>query len=286
MIIHNQRELITISARPTVESVMEFKLKFVALLVLSVGTLLQPTTSQADDAAILLPRVLNATEQTCPPDELLNTALMELNQDIRTLLHNNVICPAAQMAASPAASCSEISADCPSGYYWVRSSNGTAVQVYCDMDRVCGCNSTGGWTRIANLDVRNTSQQCPSAWALITTPTRVCGRTTSSAGCDSAIFPTNGIRYSHICGRIIGYQYGSPDGFYDSDPSLTIDYVDGVSVTHGTSGSRQHIWSFAAGVRQDENHDNAYDNCPCSGGPSPLCMLDRTTFVKLAMIVI
>jgi len=127
---------------------MEFKLKFVALLVLSVGTLLQPTTSQADDAALLLPRVLNATEQTCPPDELRNAARMGLNQDIRTLLHNNIICPAAQMVASPAASCSEISADCPSGYYWVRSSSGTAVQVYCDMDRVCGCNSTGGLWRV------------------------------------------------------------------------------------------------------------------------------------------
>ena len=200
MINHNQREAITISARPTVKSVMEFKLNFVALLVLSVGTLLQPTTSQADDAALLLPRVLNATEQTCPPDELRNAARMGLNQDIRTLLHNNVICPAAQMAASPAASCSAISADCPSGYYWVRSSSGTAVQVYCDMDRVCGCSSTGGWTRIANLDMRNTSQQCPSAWALITTPTRVCGRTTNSASCDSAVFATNGIQYSHICG--------------------------------------------------------------------------------------
>ena len=56
-----------------------------------------------------------------------------------------------------AASCSDIAAQSqvlrPSGYYWIRSSNGTAVQVYCDMDRVCGCNSTGGWTRVAYFNM-------------------------------------------------------------------------------------------------------------------------------------
>ena len=134
--------------------------------------------------------------------------------------------------------------------------------------------SLGGWTRITNLDMRNNSQQCPSAWALITTPTRVCGRTMSSAGCDSAIFPTNGIRYSHICSRIIGYQSQSPDGFHEFrlDPSITIDsyYLDGVRMTHGAPGSRQHLWSYAAGVGQDENHQNyeshdvARFSCPCS----------------------
>ena len=31
-----------------------------------------------------------------------------------------------------------------SGVYWIRSSNGSAVQVYCDMDRVYGCNALEG----------------------------------------------------------------------------------------------------------------------------------------------
>ena len=47
---------------------------------------------------------------------------------------------------NPADSCSDVIYTCPSGFYWIRSPKGTAVQLYCDMDRVCGCNSTGGWT--------------------------------------------------------------------------------------------------------------------------------------------
>ena len=69
---------------------------------------------------------------------------------------------------NPADSCSNVFYTCPSGYYWVRSSNGTAVQVYCDMDSVCGCNSAGGWTRVAYLNMTDPSQQCPSAWTLQT----------------------------------------------------------------------------------------------------------------------
>ena len=260
---------------------MGFKLVFVAVVVLSAGSLLPtPTTSQSDNAALplpLLPRVLNGTGQTCPPNDLRSTARSELAQDVRTLLQDNVrtllrdnvSCPAVEMA-TPAASCSEISANCTSGYYWVRSSNGTAVQVYCDMDRRCGCTSTRGWVRVANLDASNTSQQCPSAWRLITTPKRTCGRARGDSGCDSAIFPTNRIRYSHVCGQVIGYQYATVDAFYyfvNPSATTTLDssYVDGVSITHGALGSRQHIWSFAAGFGVATNSDV---NCPCSGGTS------------------
>ena len=132
------------------------------------------------------------------------------------------------------------------------------------MDRRCGCSSTGGWTRVANFDASNTSQQCPSAWRLITTPKRTCGRTTDGAGCDSAIFPTDRIRYSHVCGQIIGYQYGSVDAFFFVT-NIDSTYVDGVSITHGALGSRQHIWSFAAGFGHPTHTDV---NCPCSGGTS------------------
>ena len=127
------------------------------------------------------------------------------------------------------------------------------MQVYCDTDRVCGCNSTGGWARIAYLNTTDTSQQCPSAWRLITAPRRLCGRSTNAASCNSAIFPSNGIQYSNICGRVIGYQDQSPDGIHISN--IDSHYLDGVSVTHGVPGSRQHIWSFVAGWTTDV--------CPC-----------------------
>ena len=42
------------------------------------------------------------------------------------------------------------------------------------------------------------------------------------------------VTYSGVCGRVIGYQFGSPDGF--SRPNnkikkLTDAYLDGVSIT-------------------------------------------------------
>jgi len=231
------------------------------LVLLSLGAVLPaPTASQAHDTALPLslpPRVLTGTEQTCPPDALRQTSKAETAQDIGTLLRSNtIICFAAQMQTSPAASCSAISTSCPSGYYWIRSSNGSAVQVYCDMDRVCGCNSTGGWARIAYLNTTDTSQLCPGSWTLITTPRRLCGRTTNTAGCDSVTFPSSGIRYTHVCGRVIGYQYGHPDGGLIGN--IDHHYLDGVSITHGAPGYRQHIWSFSGAV---------YPNrCPCSSG--------------------
>ena len=76
---------------------------------------------------------------------------------------------------------------------------------------------------------------------------RLCGRTRSSGGsCDSVTYSTFGVNYSRVCGRVIGYQSRVPDAF--DYPSQTIKgyYVDGISLTHGPPGSRQHIWTFAA----------------------------------------
>ena len=78
------------------------------------------------------------------------------------------------------------------------------------------------------------------------------------------------IDYSKVCGKIIGYQVGSPDTF--SGPTgftfrrnfanIDISYVDGVSLTHGNP--RQHIWTFAAGLDEEVDFRNAHYNCPCT----------------------
>ena len=169
---------------------------------------------------------------------------------------------------NPADSCSGVFYTCPSGFYWVRSSNGTAVQVYCDMDRLCGCNSTGGWTRVAYLNMTDPSQQCPSAWTLQTRssePRRLCRMTRTGLGCESVTYSTFGMNYSHVCGRVTGYQYATTDAFLNL-ASQTIEgyYVDGVSLTHGSPGARQHIWTFATGYV--ENNPSTYPlySCPCA----------------------
>ena len=57
-------------------------------------------------------------------------------------------------------SCTALPPSSPSGYYWVRASNGSVVRVYCDMTRSCG-GVIGGWMRVADLDMTNSSHQCP-----------------------------------------------------------------------------------------------------------------------------
>ena len=121
-----------------------------------------------------------------------------------------------------------------------------------------------GWRRVAYVDMTNPHATCPSGWKLTGYSKRTCGRVNNgSRTCSSATFPVNGGEYSRICGRIRGYQWGSPDAFdaYNIRSKVTIDdaYVDGVSVTHGTP--RNHIWTFAAGV--SEVFFRRITACPC-----------------------
>ena len=126
------------------------------------------------------------------------------------------------------------------------------------------CGGTGGWRRVIYLDMTDPSTTCPSGWNMTEYSKRTCGRATDGRyTCDSATFPVRG-EYSRICGRIRAYQWGSPDAFvrYHTGTITTIDrdYVDGVSVTHGTP--RNHIWTLAAGL--SENDSSYLSNvCPC-----------------------
>ena len=77
--------------------------------------------------------------------------------------------------------------------------------------------------RVANLNMTGTNQHCPSGFRFITSPKRTCG--TPGSSCVSITFPLNGVKYSKVCGKIIGYQYGSPNAFssYYNNRGLTVD---------------------------------------------------------------
>lgn len=231
----------------------------------------QSSTAAPRDALPLIypsKEVVNTTEQVCPADEVLINEQNEIVQEVRDLIRNAIVttppCQAFQVPTNPIASCSALSTTCPSDYYWVRSSNGSAVQVYCSMDRVCGCNITGGWTRVANLNMSDPSQQCPGEWTQrsFSLGLRLCGRGGSS--CFSAMFYTYNINYTRVCGRVIGYQYSSTDAFVGT--SIESHYVDGVSLTHGLPGARQHIWTFACGLQETRNSGYPSNSCPCVSG--------------------
>ena len=67
-----------------------------------------------------------------------------------------------------------------------------------------------------------------------------------------------------MCGRIRGYQFGQTSGLLFSEQGINSYYVNGVSLTHGAAGRRQHIWTFAAELSEavmaptDPNY-----GCPC-----------------------
>ena len=152
----------------------------------------------------------------------------------------------------------------PSGYYTIATSNGDTTTVYCHMEELC--NSRGPWTRIAYLNMSDPTHQCPPGFRLYTSNgVRACGRPSgSSGGCQGQIYfspPSNG--YKEVCGKVIGYQYYHINAFiHQAGHTIDSHYVDGVSLTYGTS-PRKHIWTFAAG-RLDNVASN--DNCPCSSG--------------------
>ena len=130
----------------------------------------------------------------------------------------------------------------------------------------CACGGPGQWSKLAFFNMSDPSQQCPSGWNLFTSPVRGCITTiTSAPSCDSAIFPSNGKLYSRVCGRVIAYQKGSVNAFNFSipdSPGIEGPYVDGISLTHGAPGSRQHIWTFAGATY--EISDESTWICPCS----------------------
>ena len=68
-----------------------------------------------------------------------------------------------------------------------------------------------------------------------------------------------------MCGRIRGYQFGAVEAFYYSAQGIDSYYVDGVSLTHGAAGRRQHIWTFAAGLTEVSTSYPDHD-CPCDTG--------------------
>ena len=144
----------------------------------------------------------------------------------------------------------------PSGVYLLANTNATYT-AYCNMGTLCG--SGGGWTRLAYLDMSDATQNCPSGFRLYQSGgVRACGK--QSGGCVSVQFPSNGISYSQICGRVTGYQYGHTDGLH-THLSIDTHYLEGVSITRGSP--RQHVWSLISGYNEVTSY-----SCPCNNGSS------------------
>jgi len=186
--------------------------------------------------------------------------------------------------ALPGKSCRDIyqlnpSTHGKSGHYVIKVGNKPSF-VYCDMELECGGEK--GWMRVTSVDAAKDS--CPHGWRKITSPVAACRAPTDNAGCYSAQFSTHQVSYSRVCGMVIGYQKGTPDGFCAHiSPSKAIDstYVDGVSITYGTP--RKHIWTYAIGV----NEQGGKYSCPCSqnGGTLPSSFVHENYYCESASYI-
>ena len=159
-------------------------------------------------------------------------------------------------------SCREIleeKPDRPSGYYWLKACETCeSFQAFCDFS--LNLEGSRGWMRVADLDMTDPTQQCPRQFRLITSPRRVCGKSTDSSGCDATYYETHNLKYNKVAGRATGYMQNTADAFVTGGrcPHCNINkpYADGISITHGYP--RHHIWTYTA------THNPYIDACPCT----------------------
>ena len=154
----------------------------------------------------------------------------------------------------------------PSGYYNITLSNGSQVEVYCDMEG-SHCDEEGGWTRVAFVNMSVPGSSCPPGLVQYNiSNTSLCWINNNYVGCNSAFFSTFGFNYTKVCGRVRGYQYNYPEAFachiynYNCLNSQIKTY--GVTLTYGNN-PRKHTWTYAGGNQEQGTGSNL---CPCNNG--------------------
>ena len=181
-----------------------------------------------------------------------------------------VICPDTIPNWCPFSSCYDILKtypSAPSGYYNIILSNGSQVEVYCDMEG-SHCDGEGGWTRVAFVNMSVPGSSCPSGLVQYDNifTTSLCWINNSYVGCNSAFFSTYGLNYTKVCGRVRGYQWRYLDGFHCyiiNDNCFNSEIMTyGVTLTY-SNNPRKHIWTYAGGTREQGTN---YWNCPCNNG--------------------
>ena len=164
-------------------------------------------------------------------------------------------------------SCQEILYCFPSalsGYYQISALNRSQViQVYCDMGGI-KCGGEGGWTRVAYVNMSQPDATCPQGLTeRDSSGLALCGRNyniySAKGGCQSAFFSSHGLKYTRVCGQLLGYQHGTPDAF---GTTISEQYVDGATITYG-SNPRKHIWTYANGASYFSFVSTTYI-CPCT----------------------
>ena len=124
---------------------------------------------------------------------------------------------------------------------------------------------------MAYLNMSDPSQQCPPELTLYDEDgVRACGRQTSSTGSCSSVTYDVHVCYTQVCGRVIAYQYGTPEGLLSDN--IDDPYVNGISITHGSP--RRHIWTLIG------SYTETLPRCPCGTGARLLSFIGEDYFCE------
>ena len=185
---------------------------------------------------------------------------------VRTL---NESCAQGRTRGDAARSCREIfkcNTRLSSGYYWIRTLHPSRYYelinyVYCHMEKdICGLE---GMTRVAFLNMNDSSAHCPlSLTTTVQYGKRMCISSVSGTHYSSVIYDVYNLNYDFVCGRAVGYAYYAPRAFTGGD--IDTSYASGLSITYQRGGKRDHIWTYAAGYREESP---SFYNCPCARYP-------------------
>ena len=185
---------------------------------------------------------------------------------------NYILCPLIPPTSCPVfCSCSqlhEVYSTAPSGYYNIRLSNDSQVEVYCDMEG-SDCNEEGSWTIVAFINMSEPGSSCPPGLVQYDNifDTSLCWINNGTYyDCSSAFFSTYGLNYTKVCGQVRGYQYGIPlafrcyiNNYVCFDPQIN---TFGVTLTY-SNNPRKHNWTYAGGQYEQGTNSN---DCPCNEG--------------------
>lgn len=121
----------------------------------------------------------------------------------------------------------------------------------------CGQYNTQ-WRRVAYINTEN-GANCSSNLTMVDNGQgKSACASSANTGCLSVYFYSQGL-YRQVCGRVRGYQLGTPEGFNKQLTDINNAYLHGVSITHGAP--REHLWSYVAGRAEDAK---LQDRCPCA----------------------
>ena len=155
--------------------------------------------------------------------------------------------------------------------------------VYCELENSTYCNVTGPWVKLASWNIAESDSSCPSGLQLFVNGTvSACGiQVGASPTCQPLPLFSSPVPYTQVCGRMRGYQIGSPVAFSNYQASSIVGpYVDRVSITHRSP--RQHIWSFGIGLLENVEH---FPRAPALLADLRLPMLEVIIFVSLDVLV-